>query len=404
MIDGKEVLYLYFDFSLEFASFDFKDKKEKIKNIIIDNLRKSNILLKGATIMLVASGIVFGKINLTEQELNYVNNNKVISIIDKMDIKTNNVIDLSNDYEVVLEENDESDDVIIESPTTSEKVEDNLFQNIVIESEIEVDDNIYVNVLRSNGETVYLELEDYITGVVAAEMPASFHIEALKAQAVIARTYALKSIERGKVLTDNESTQSYKDNQELLSIWSFNYDQYLNKIKEAVNSTKGMYLTYNGSYIEALYHSTSNGYTESSEYVWGNYYPYLTSVESPYDYLNPSYEAKKEISYQELSNKLGITVNSSSEFNLEDKTTSGRINNILIDNISFKGTEFRNKLGLRSTAFEIIKNDTGVIITTLGYGHGVGMSQYGANGYAKAGYSYQDILLHYYPGITINIS
>lgn len=407
IVDGKEVLYLYFDFNYEFASFNFKKKKEKIKRIIIDSLKKSNIIFKGVAIVLVTSGIVFGKINLNNSELDYINNNKVISIVNKIEHKPNNIIDIENDYEVVLDKNITSNEenIYVENKSNVD-VNENIYyeDNIISQPEIEIDNNTYVSVLRSNGETVYLELEDYITGVVAAEMPASFHIEALKAQAIIARTYTLKAINTGKTLTDNESTQSYKDYFELQGIWSNNYDYYLNRIKEAVNSTKGMYLTYNGNYIEALYHSTSNGYTESSEFVWGNYYPYLISVESAYDNLNPSFEVKKEISYEELSNKLGINVSSNSNFNLEDKTISGRVNNIIIDNTSFKGTNFRNKLGLRSTSFDIVKNDMGIIITTYGYGHGVGMSQYGANGYAKNGYSYQEILYHYYPGVNINIS
>lgn len=412
IIDGKEVLYLYFNFNFEFASFNFNKKKRKIKDIIIDNLTKSNIVFKGITVLLIAGGIVFGQINLTDKDLKYINNNKVISILDKVENKPNNVINIDENYDVILENNNLEESLIDtnrieptieETKTTNdilEKQENTNFQNNV-QPEIQVNNNTYVNVLRSNGESLYLELEDYIMGVVAAEMPASFHVEALKAQAIIARTYALKAIQNGKILTDNESTQSYKDNQELLNIWGSSYNNYLNKIKEAVNSTKGMYLTYNGDYIEALYHSTSNGYTEDSVYVWGNYYPYLVSVESIYDNLNPSFEVKKEISYVELSNKLGINITSNSVFNLDDKTSSGRINNILIDNISFKGTVFRNKLGLRSTSFDIAKNDQGIIVTTLGYGHGVGLSQYGANGYAKNGYTFNQILIHYYPGVTI---
>ena len=233
-------------------------------------------------------------------------------------------------------------------------------------------------------------------------MPAAFNTEALKAQAIIARTYALKANSKGQILSDNESTQSYKSNDELKSIWGSNYTTYYNKIKDAVNSTKGAYLTYNGEYIEAVYHSTSNGKTESSSNVWGNYYPYLVSVESPYDNTNPSYEMAKEITYNELSSILGIEINADTEINILGYTTGGRIENITISGNTYTGVKFRNLLGLRSADFDITKNETGITFKTRGYGHGVGMSQYGANGMAKNGYTYKDILKYYYSGVNIS--
>ena len=158
-------------------------------------------------------------------------------------------------------------------------------------------------------------------GVVGAEMPASFHNQALMAQAIIARTYALKANSKGQILSDNESTQSYKDNDELKSLWGSSYNAYYNKIKGAVISTKGMYLTYNGEYIDAVYHSTSNGKTEDSSNVWGNYFPYLVSVESPYDSLNPSFSQDKTITYQELSTKLNTDINIDTDFFIQSKTS-----------------------------------------------------------------------------------
>ena len=246
-----------------------------------------------------------------------------------------------------------------------------------------------------------MELEDYVIGVVGAEMPALFNSEALKAQSVIARTYALKANSMGRVLSDNESTQSYKDNGELANLWGGNFDSYYNKVRDAVMSTSGMYLTYNGNYIEAVYHSTSNGRTEDSSNVWGNYFPYLVSVESSFDNTNSSFSISKSFSYNDLSSKLGININASSEFNILGYTSGGRVSSVSIDGVEFSGISFRSKLGLRSADFDIDKSTDGIIVTTRGYGHGVGMSQYGANGMAKAGYSYRDILLHYYPGVSI---
>ena len=397
-INGKEVLYLYFDFNYEFAFLNFNKKKQRIKNIIKKYAK--DIAFKGTTIVLVCGSLIFGTIDL-EKDYNPVLDHHVISITNNLKLKDKETDLVYNDTEIINDNvNSNVKYNVNDNVNTNEYLK--LNDSTIITNNIEIDNNTYVNVKRRNGEIITIELEEYIQGVVAAEMPAAFNIEALKAQAVIARTYALKSIQNNKLLTDNEATQSYKDNSELQSIWGSNYDMYLNKIKDAVNSTKGLTLTYNGNYIEAVYHSTSNGLTEDSSYVWGNYYPYLVSVESKYDYLNPSFEVKKEITYLELSNKLGVDINQDSIFDLSDKTSSNRINTISIDNHIFKGTDFRNILGLRSTSFDIVKNDTGIIITTKGYGHGVGMSQYGANGYANNGYTFNQILLHYYPGVNIN--
>ena len=232
-------------------------------------------------------------------------------------------------------------------------------------------------------------------------MPASFNMEALKAQAVVARTYALKTINTGKILTDDVKTQTFKDNDELKKIWGSNYDTYFNKVKSAVLSTKGEYLTYNGTIIDAVYHSTSNGKTENAKNVWGNSVPYLISVDSMYDNLNPSYEKTTFVSYTDISNKLKLEVNGDTTIKLVGVTEGDRVSYINILDRTFTGVEFRNILGLRSADFDIEKTDLGLNIITRGYGHGVGMSQYGANGMAKAGINYKEILKHYYYGIKI---
>ena len=233
-------------------------------------------------------------------------------------------------------------------------------------------------------------------------MPASFNKEALKAQSVLARTYTLKCLKNGKTITDNSSTQNYKSINELKNMWGISFDTYYNKIVNAVNSTKGEYLSYNGDYIEAVYHSTSNGKTENSINVWGNSFPYLISVESIYDNTNKNFIVSKFFTYEEISNKLERIITSDSIFNIISRNESGRVNNIEIDGINYNGVDFRTLLGLRSTDFDIEKVNDGVFITTKGYGHGVGMSQYGANGMANNGYSYKDILFHYYRGVNIS--
>ena len=433
-VNGQDVMYLFFDFNYEFSSFDFMAKREKIHDVVRNFIHDHNIIFKGATIALVSGGILFGSINLStpsfsqvamnnnvsiEEKVDHVKSDDIVGIEDvKEDVSNNDGSSVSHDQVVstdspsivvdnksdVVVDNDSSNtfDTVNNSVSVSEPVVNNSVPEPVVEQvQEEVDNNIYVNVRRSDGRVVSLELEDYVTGVVGAEMPALFNSEALKAQAVIARTYALKANSAGRALSDSESTQSYKDNGELASIWGGNYSSYYSKIKDAVNSTKGIYLTYNGNYIEAVYHSTSNGRTEDSGNVWGNYYPYLISVDSIYDNSNPSFSISKSFSYSDISSKLGFNVDSNTEFNILGYTSGGRVSSISVDGHEFSGVSFRSMLGLRSADFDIVKNSDGVVITTRGYGHGVGMSQYGANGMGKAGYSYRDILLHYYPGVSL---
>ena len=417
-VNNEEILYIYLNFNIEFGKIDFKKEKNKFQNIIKEFIRENEIAFKGTTVALVIGGAIVGNIILnndkknTPLETTYQEEVYTPKIEDDIKIETEE----NNTQQIVydsIEEEKINDD--IPSIKLEEKKEESVNEQIEevkeeikdeikedIPNEIVEDNKTYVNIRRSNGETIQLELEEYIIGVVGAEMPAAFNEQALMAQAVIARTYALKAISRGVTLTDNESTQSYKSNMELQNLWGGNYNTYYQKIKNAVLSTEGEYLTYNGTYIEAVYHSTSNGYTEDASNVWGNYFPYLVSVQSEYDNLNPSFEQTKNISYEELSLKLNMEINQDVEFNIINRTISNRVNQIEVNGKIYKGVEFRNILGLRSADFDIEKNDTGIKFKTRGYGHGVGLSQYGANGMAKAGFSYIDILKHYYRGVFIN--
>ena len=255
--------------------------------------------------------------------------------------------------------------------------------------------------LNNNGTVITLGLEDYIIGVVAAEMPASFNIEALKAQAVVARTYAMKKAEKGTVLQNSTYHQVYNTNEQLKKKWGSSYNTYYNKVKNAVSSTKGEVLKYNGTYIEALYFSMSNGKTELPSYVWTTDYPYLKVVSSSWDENISGSKYTMNFTYKQLSEKLGVSVTKDSDIIILSKTPGDRINEISIAGKTFKGTKIKALLGLRSTDFNIIKTDAGFSITTIGFGHGVGMSQYGANGAAKSGMTYKQILNHYYSGANL---
>lgn len=255
--------------------------------------------------------------------------------------------------------------------------------------------------LNTNGTVVTMNLEDYVVGVVASEMQPTFQVEALKSQAIVARTFAMNKTSQGVVLLNSTAHQTFKSEAQLKKLWGNSYTTNINKIKSAVTSTKGMVLKYNGKYINAMYHAISNSKTEMPKYVWGSNVPYLQSVSSNWDTKVKGYEVSTNISYDKLSAKLGKTINKDTVFTVLSETVSGRVENIKIGDTTYSGVKLRSLLGLRSTDFTITKGATEITVTTRGFGHGVGMSQSGANEAAKEGYTYDKILKHYYTGVSI---
>ena len=245
---------------------------------------------------------------------------------------------------------------------------------------------------RSNGTVEEIALEDYVLGVLSAEMPASFELEALKAQAVAARTFVLS---RNLSVDDSTASQVYHDQSQRKEKWQEDFEEYEAKLKEAVETTKGEVLMYDGQYISALFFSSSNGKTENNEdYFESSALPYLRCVSSIYETPIVEYQT---ISLEQLSNTFG-----SSQLQILNYTEGGRVNEVMIGGNIYTGRTIREKLGLNSSAFEISAIEDGYSFITYGYGHGVGMSQYGANGMAGQGYTYDEILLHYYQGVSIN--
>lgn len=418
-INGEEVLCLYLDLSSEFANLDSK-KNKSLKKDIKKYIKKNKINFKGVKVALIIGGFLVGTVmlnNVNQSDNNFNNENNIVAIMNE---EHENIIDSNTLQEDENKEEDvvvQDSDVNVENNTTNQINKEDIknHNNVVKESnnkvevkkeedivkEEVIDNNIYVNVRRNNGNIEKYELEEYIIGVVGAEMPASFNKEALKAQSVVARTYALKSIKNNKQLTSDNSTQNFKDNNELKKMWGSSYNTYYNKIKSAVLETKGLYLSYNNDYADAVYHSTSNGNTEDAVYVWGNSVPYLKSVSSEYDNTNKNYNSIITLTYNEISNKLKNSIDSNTKFNIISRTSGNRVKEIEINGTTYSGVEFRKLLNLRSADFSIENNGANVVISTNGYGHGVGMSQYGANGMANNGSSYTDILLHYYTGVSI---
>ena len=413
---NEEILYLDISFEQEFAKMNSKNKKIKLNEIVNNFIKNNNIKFKGTTVALMAGSMMMGYVILNNETKTYTINplNYTTNIVESYTPKTANLINEEN-KEIKEENTSEAKKVINKniskktSSTTTSKITTSKKEPIVEvkeepiikKQEIKEDNKNYITIKRSNGLITNLEIEEYVIGVVGAEMPASFDEEALKAQAVIARTYAVSTLNKGKILTDNSSTQNYKDNSELKKMWGSNFDKYYNKIKSAISDTKGIYLTYNDKIIDAVYHSTSNGQTENAEYVWGTSKPYLVSVTSIYDTSNKSFNYEKFIAYADLSKKLNMDINYDTNFNIISKTSGDRVDKIQINDKTYTGVELRNLLGLRSADFEISKEENGISFKTKGYGHGVGLSQYGANGMAKAGYNYEQILTHYYTGVKL---
>lgn len=449
--NNEKILILYIDYNYEFG-IDFKKshRHNNMKKEIKDYIKKNKIKFDGEKIALSLGGIILAILLITENpttndiELTYVNNN----IIPK---ETVNIINTNQSEETVTIK--DSNSIEETSNNTNEKVSNELKEkpsnkldeknkttnnnrnkntqitskdnNETKNSETKIDqketvanketnenskqeepsdtsksETDKVTIYRTNGDVITIPLDEYLIGVVGAEMPASFPIEALKAQAVVARTYALKKIKNNVKLTDSVSTQCYKDNNQLKEMWKNSYNTYYQKIKSAVEATKNQAIYYQNDYIDAVYHSTSNGKTEDAMYVWGNSSPYLKSVDSSWDKNSTSYLKEIEKDLSNVLNILGVDVSDTS-FEILSRDSSGRVEKVRFGNREFTGVEFRNLLGLRSADFDIKQIDNTLIITTRGYGHGVGLSQYGASGMAKEGYNYIEILKHYYTGVTI---
>ena len=254
------------------------------------------------------------------------------------------------------------------------------------------------------------DFESYITGVVAAEMPALYENEALKAQAVAARTYAKRRMEAGNSLDTmiENGGQAYNSVDDMREKWGNNFDEYYNKIKSAVDDTEGEIMIYDGEPILAVFHAISGGKTESAANIWSQDEPYLKSVDSSMDETSDEYIQEETIPVNTVISKLqaakpSMAVSSGSlegQMQIIERTEAGYVKEIQIGNAVFTGREVRERLGHRSSDFTVRQEGENMIFTTKGYGHGAGMSQYGANELAKEGMDYHEILEYYYTGIS----
>ncbi len=278
------------------------------------------------------------------------------------------------------------------------------------------DDKMLLSALIE-GEKTEVTMHDYLVGVLSAEMPASFEVEALRAQAVAARSYALykmlikpsESHPDTDVCGNSACCNAYSDKDDMLEKWGDSFDTYAKKIEAAVASTDGIYLIYEEKPVLAVFHSSSAGKTEASENVWGATVPYLKAADSPEteEYV-PNYIFSVTIALSDFTDTIKAAYPEAA-FNSEDPiiaenavyTESGRLSSVTIGGVTVTGIQLRKLFDLRSAAISIELTDEAVILTTTGFGHGVGMSQYGANTLAKDGWDYAEILLHYYQGAEL---
>lgn len=268
-------------------------------------------------------------------------------------------------------------------------------------------------------------LEEYVHGVVAAEMPAHFHPEALKAQAVAARTYALRRIEDdlrlpewadAHITTDFQRHQAWIDEAEFVAARPATGEAQWAAVQEAVQATRGLVLTYGGRLIESLYHSTSGGHTEDAAHYFSGGQPYLRGVPDPFGDHSPLFTSVATFPLTTVLQRLGVEAGDGANgggigdgggpsvpvaMRVSAWTPTGRVARVAVGGREVTGRDVREALGLRSNWFDVTIDGDHVVFHVRGHGHGVGMSQYGADGMARAGHSFQQILAHFYPGTRL---
>ena len=268
---------------------------------------------------------------------------------------------------------------------------------------------------KKTGEVEEVNIDDYLCNVVSAEMPADYEEEALKAQAVVARTYTIYKIENKKhdnadICDDSSCCQAWISKEDRFARWEESKrESNWNKIQNAVNSTKGEIITYDNKPINAFFHSNSGGTTEIPVNVWGGTgYPYLQVVETAGEEGYAQYASEVELTNDEVLNKLKekypdiqIDFSNQEDIKILEYTDSNRVKTVKFGNHEISGVEARTIFGLKSTNFEIIKEDGKIKFSVKGYGHGVGMSQTGADSMAKQGSNYEEIVKHFYTGVEI---
>lgn len=345
--EGKKTLYLYLNNNEEYSE-EFLSRENHMLNFyrrIHNYIQNENIPFQGNKVSIVVNGIIIDSFDLSDYDNH---KDKLVELLD------------------------------VDSGISSK----------------------FIDLNHSTGIIEKLKLDEYIFGIISNEMPEIFSEEALKAQAVIARTYAIKRLSRNLPIRDYSNDYIYRNKDYLKEIWRNNYDSYVSKIKDAIRKTKDEVIKFDGDYIDAYYHLSSNGKTEDSSNVLKLAYPYLKSVSSAWD-IDSNNVGHRIVPNDYLSKLLKVDIHGDTEVKLIMQTIGHRVKYIQFGDKVFDGLLLARRLGLNSNDFSVSIGDKATTFTTRGYGHGLGLSKYGAEGMARAGYTYKQILEHYYPNTYI---
>ncbi len=360
-INNEEVLYLYSTSNYEFASIDINSNlsmPERVDNYV----KNSGIKFTGNKVYLVIDGIIAGNMTYDSRH--------------EIDSEFNKIVPLEIDKIDVLDDNDRK------------RID-------------YYDGEMIINLELEDTSVISLTLEDYLIGTIAYEMPIHYESEALKAQAIIARTYAIKEMFIHKKIKAVNSTQIYKDLNYFKFVWGDNYHSNLNKIILAIKNTNGQYLTYNKKIISPKFHPISNGKTEDANSLGLGNIPYLISLPSVWDMEATNYikTTSKEIS--DISLALNVSTEDLKKITILEVTKGNQIKTIKIGDKIFTGTDLRYLLNLSSNDISILINKNNVKLVTRGLGTGLGLSQFGANEMIKDGADHIDVLKYYFPNTKI---
>lgn len=350
-VNNEKVLYLYITNTYEFAKNleSAIEREENIKSRVQNYIKNRNIDFKGNKIYLVVDGIIVGSLSLSE-------NTRYQEII-------RNYVP---DYEKIKKE------------------------------EIKAEEKYFINLEQEDGTIKKISLRNYLLGTLASCILPTFHIESIKAQAILCRTYAFKKMIEEKKVKVKNSCQIYHNINYYKLIWGKNYYEYINKLERGIDETNGQFLTYQNEIVEPIYHTVSNGRTENVEDKG-----YLNSVSSIWDMDCPLYTNTIRKTLEEVAKRLDIPKQDIKEIRIEELTNTNRVKKVKIGSKTFSGEEIKNLLGLPSSDISFVIEKDSMRFITRGIGNGYGLSQYGANGMAKSGYHYIQILYHYYPNTKL---
>lgn len=353
-VNGEEVLYLYLTNAYEFGQDLRNTKKEEsntnISNRILNYLKNRAITFNGNKIYLVVDDIIVGSLTLKDIP----------------------------QYEEIIKD-------YVPSYQKLKKGKKQDTAMIVLEKE---DKSLQTMPLR-----------DYLLGVLSSTILPTFPMESLKAQAIICRTYALKKMMEEHKIKGKNAFQIYHSMGYYKLLWGKDYSDYVERLTQAIDETKGQFLCYQDKLIEPVYHTVSNGRTEASDET--EKHPFLSSVASIWDLDCPIFMKTYEKTLEEVASRLNVSKDEVKEITILELTNTNRVKKVQVGSKTFTGKELMFLLGLPSTDISFVLNDEKIKFITRGIGDGVGLSQYGASGMAKSGFHYIQILFHYFPNTSI---